>query len=68
MFQGGSGLGFLDEAALPLGVGDELRGQDLEGDLAVQIDIHRAVDDPHASTADLREDLVVGTRPERMHR
>jgi hypothetical protein len=57
------GLRLLDEPPLALGIGDELRGEDLDGDLAVQLQVRGAVDDAHASPADLFEDAVVRKRP-----
>jgi hypothetical protein len=60
MLESGRRLGLLNEPALPLRVGNQLGRQDLEGDLAVQIDVEGTVDDPHAATADLIEDLVMG--------
>jgi len=52
-------LSFLNEAALALGIGDEVGGKDFEGDLPVELEIHSAVDNAHAAAADLFEDLVV---------
>ena len=43
-----------------VGVGDELGREDFEGDLAVELQIERLVDNPHPATADLFDDLVVG--------
>ena len=56
-------LRFLEEAAFPFRIGDEIGGQDLECHLAVQLGIDGAVDDAHAAAADFVEDLVVGKGP-----
>ena len=47
-------------AAFELGVGDQVRGEDLEGHLSIQLDVTRSVDDAHAASADLVEDLSSG--------
>ncbi len=59
MLECGGGLRFLHEPALAIGVGHQLRRQDLEGDLAVQPHVDGAVDDPHAAAADFVDDTVV---------
>jgi hypothetical protein len=59
MIQRRGRLGFLDEPLLPLGIGDPLRRQDLDGDQAVQVGVPGLIDDPHAALAQLLEDLVV---------
>ena len=53
-------LGLLNKTALAVGVGDELGREDLQGDLAVELQVEGLVDNPHPATADLFEDLVVG--------
>ena len=59
MVKGAGGLGFLDEAALAVGVGDAVGGEDLEGDQAVEPRVAGLVDDTHAALAQLLEDGVV---------
>ena len=49
------------EALAELRVGGEAIGKDLDGDRAVQPRVTRAVDLPHSSSSDGREDLI---RPE----
>ncbi len=58
MFESGRRLRFLDEPALASFVGYQLRTQDLEGNVAVQLDVSSPIDDPHATSANLFEDLV----------
>ena len=62
MFERGGGARFLDETLTPVGIGDQIRRQDLERDLAIQFDVEGAVDDAHAAPADLVDDLVAGER------
>jgi hypothetical protein len=62
MLKGSGGLRLLDEAALALGIGDEVGRQNLESDLAVQLGVHGTVDDAHAAAAQLIEDLVMRKR------
>ncbi|MEZ4432047.1 MAG: hypothetical protein R3F65_06495 [bacterium] len=50
--------GFVEEAALGVGVVGELAGQHLERDVAVEHLLARLVDDPHAAGRDLGDDLV----------
>ncbi len=58
MVQRGSGLGFLDES-LPAGlIGDAVVRQDLDGHLAVEPRVARAIDLAHPTRADEREDFV----------
>ncbi len=59
VFESSRGLRLLDEASLAVGVGDEGR-KDLQGDLAVELQVEGLVDNPHPASADLFEDLVVG--------
>ncbi len=56
----GSGLRFLDEPPAAIGIGHQLRNQDLESDLSVQPHVHRPVHDAHAASADFADDLVMG--------
>ena len=58
MRQGGDSLGLALEAGQPVGVGGHALGQDLDGDLAIELRIPRAVDLAHAAGAEGREDLV----------
>ncbi len=46
------------EAGEALGVGGEHLGEDLDGDLALQLRVGRAVDDPHPALAEGAGDLV----------
>ena len=59
----GGGLRLLHEAPPAIGIRDQLLGQHLERHLAIEADVDRAVDDPHAAAADLLDDLVVGKGP-----
>ena len=54
--------GLLHEAAPPLFVLYQYGRQDLEGDVTIQLDVEGTVDNPHASSADFLEDLVVRKR------
>ena len=54
----GGGLGLVDEALAGLGVVDELRGQELEGDGAAELEVVGLVDDAHAAAADLAEEAI----------
>ena len=58
MLERGGELGFLDEPAAPLGIGDELGRQDFQRDEAVQPLVARLVDLAHAAGAEQRADLV----------
>jgi hypothetical protein len=51
-------LGFALESGEALGVRGEGIGQNLDGDVAIQLPVSGAVDLSHASRADLREDFV----------
>ena len=63
MVEVGGGLG-LGVEPLDVGVVGELAGEDhLEGHGAVQADLPRLVDDPHAAAGDLAEQLVVAEAP-----
>lgn len=62
VLEGGGGLGFLDEAAPPLGVSHQIRRKNLEGNLAVEVQVDRAINDPHSAPANLLEDFVVRDR------
>ncbi len=58
MVEGGGGAGLTLEARAAVGVLGEVRGQDLDGDGAVQARVARAVDLAHPARAKGREDLV----------
>jgi hypothetical protein len=62
LFALGGRFGFLDEPALALVVGDELRRKRLESHLAIELDVHGTINDPCAAPAQLAEYLVVGER------
>ena len=53
MAEGRGGLGLLDEALLPFGIGDLVWRQDLDGDETVEVGVDGLVDDAHAALADL---------------
>jgi len=52
-------LGLLDESPFPLGIGDFLRRQHLDGDESIEMRVTGLVDDTHAAFAELLEDAVV---------
>ena len=54
----GDGLGLALEARERVGVRGQLRGKDLDRDVAVELRVARAVDLAHAPGAERREDLV----------
>jgi hypothetical protein len=56
-------LGFLDEATLTFGVGDQLRRENFEGNLAVELHIDGTVHDTHAASAELFQNLVMRKDP-----
>src|SRR5437867_1175086 len=58
MVERGGGPRFLLKAAEAIGIGRELRGQDLDGDIASEARIARAVDLAHAAGANGRDDLI----------
>ena len=60
--QGGRGFGFPLEAAESLCVVGEFFRKELQGDVATELQVFRFVDHTHATTADLREDAVMGNR------
>src|SRR5262245_9785335 len=62
MVEGRRGFGILDEAAHPIRVLRECRGQHLDRDPAVQTRVFGQVDLAHASLADRGEDPVMGER------
>ncbi len=57
------GGGGFEPEALELGCARERRGQHLERDLAPELRVASAVDDPHAAAGDLREHLVLAHAP-----
>jgi len=58
MVQGGGRPGFLGEAAETIRAGGERLGQELDGDVAVQVVVAGAIDLAHAPGAQLVEELV----------
>lgn len=58
MFELRGRLGFLDEATLTFGVGDQLRREDFESNLAVEIHVEGTVHDAHTASAELFQYLV----------
>jgi hypothetical protein len=58
MIQGGEGAGFAFEALLQFGRGGEVRGEDLDGDGAVQAGVAGAIDFTHAAGAERRFDFI----------
>src|ERR1051326_7007529 len=57
-----SGLGFVDEAALPFGVADFFRRKKLERYEAVQAHVARLPDDSHSACAQLLDNAVMRDR------
>ena len=57
--EGGDGARLALKADEPIGIASQLRGQDLERDLAPQLRIGRAIDLPHAAGAKRSADDVV---------
>ena len=60
MVQLGEHLGLAPETRQAFGVGGELGGQDLQGDVAAQLGVLGAEDLAHAAGADLFDDFVMG--------
>ena len=58
MRQRGDGVRLALEAREPIGIGRKRRGQDLDGDLAPQFRVARAIDLAHATGTDRRDDFV----------
>ena len=58
MVQRGRRAGFLLEARQALGIGGEGRRQDLDGDIASQAGITRAIHVPHAAAAERSHDFI----------
>ena len=56
--QGGEQARFALEAAAPVRILEKLSGQELDGDVAVEAEIARAIDLTHAPGAESTEDLV----------
>ncbi len=59
MAQGGDGLGLALEEGPPLGVGDGAAGQELDGHVAVELEVAGLPDDAHAALAELLDEAVV---------
>ncbi len=60
VFERSRGLGLLNKTALAVGVGDEFGREDLQGDLAVELQVEGLVDNAHTAAANLFEHFVVG--------
>ena len=60
-------LRFPLEAEHTVRIGGKRGGQHFDGDFAVKLRIHRAVDGAHAAFAELAGDLVVGDGIRRVH-
>ena len=60
MVEGGDHLGLSLEQRQSRPIGGHRLGQHLEGDLAIELGVERAVDLAHPSLGELRLDLVVG--------
>ena len=58
MVQRGDRAGLLLEATEAIGVGGERRGQDLDGDVAAEARVPRAIDLAHAAGTNCADDLV----------
>jgi hypothetical protein len=56
----GRRLRFEDEAGLGIRVGVKVWGQELDGDVAIELGVERLVDDAHPTLAQLLEYFVVG--------
>ena len=63
MFDERGGARLAQQPLAPDRVVHEIVGQDLERDLASEVDVHRAIDDPHPAAADFLADLVVRQSP-----
>ena len=57
VIQGGGGLGFLEEPLRGVVFG-QVRGQELDGDGALEAWVSGLIDDAHAAAAELGDDLV----------
>jgi hypothetical protein len=60
--QCGRGFGFALETAEGLRIAGEFVGQELQGDVAAQLQVFRLVDHTHTAATDLAEDAVMGNR------
>ena len=58
MIQRGEGLRFAGEPCEPFGVAREDIGQHLDGDVAIELRVSRAIDLTHAAGAEGHEDLI----------
>ncbi len=58
VLQSGNGLGLALEALLEGGVGREVRGQDLDGDAAVEAGVAATIDLSHAASTERGEDFI----------
>ena len=59
MVQRRSGASFLNEAAMPVGIGGGVGGKDFDRDPAAETGVNRAVNDAHSSPSDFPFDAVV---------
>jgi hypothetical protein len=62
MTEGGGRLGFALEAAQGGGVGSHVVGKELQGNVAVKLEVLGLVDHAHAAATDLTQDLVMRDR------
>jgi len=58
MVEGGRGLRLLHKAPAPIRIRHSVCGKDLDGDLAIQTRVARAIHLAHATCADERDDFV----------
>ena len=59
MAQGGDGLGFALEEGPPLGIAHRALGQELDGHVAVELEVAGLPDDAHAAFADLLDQAII---------
>ena len=62
MVQCGRGSGFVDKAVFCFGFSGQIGREELQGDGAVKLEVLGLVNNTHASTAEVLEDLVVRNR------
>ncbi len=60
MVEGAGGSRFAEETSLSLVVADQVLGEELQGDLAIEVEVAGEVDAAHAAGTELGEDLEVG--------
>ncbi len=61
VIQRGQGLRFAREARQPLGIEGEVFGEDLDGNVAIELRVPRTIDLTHAAFAELLQDAI-GTK------